>query len=314
MGLEQLVITKSGIRLGVALPQSSSEGSIDVERTQAFARRAEALGFDDLWTVEQITGRIPVLEPLLLLANIAAITTRIRLGVAVVVANLRNPVQLAKAFSSLDQMSGGRVMAGIGLGPGTSAYPAYGIEADHRVSRFIESIDVMQALWTEKEARYAGRFFKLDGVAMEPKPLQRPLPLWVGARSVAALARGVRYGSGWIGAGSEAMPEFLNELATVRRLLEENGRASEHFALSKRVYMATGSEPEAAHESMRRWTGAFYGDPGLADKWAIWGTPEECVEKLGPLVEAGVNHLVLNPVADELEQLEIIAADIAPKI
>jgi alkanesulfonate monooxygenase SsuD/methylene tetrahydromethanopterin reductase-like flavin-dependent oxidoreductase (luciferase family) len=100
----------------------------------------------------------------------------------------------------------------------------------------------------------------------------------------------------------------------MRRLLAEAGRPPGSFALSKRVYLATGPKPEAALDGIRRWIGAFYGDAGLADRWAIWGTPEECVEKLGPLLEAGLDHVLLNPVADELEQVEIIAADIAPKL
>src|SRR6266542_2972443 len=99
------MITKSGIRLGVALPQGFPGGNVDLDLVHGFARRAEALGFDDLWTVEQITGRLPMLEPVTLLANVAAVTNRIRLGIAVVVLNLRNPVQLAKALSSLDQLS-----------------------------------------------------------------------------------------------------------------------------------------------------------------------------------------------------------------
>jgi len=149
---------------------------------------------------------------------------------------------------------------------------------------------------------------------MEPKPAQQPLPLWFGARTEAALRRAVRYGTGWMGAGSESAPDFLGELAIIRRVLAETGRPPGSFALSKRVYLATGPKPEAALDGMRRWTGAFYGDPALADKWGIWGTPEECVEKLGPLIEAGLDHILLNPVADELEQIEIIAADIAPKL
>jgi probable F420-dependent oxidoreductase len=201
------VITKSGIRFGVALPQGFPDGEVDVDRVHGFARRAEALGFDDLWTIDQITGRLAVVEPVTLLANVAAVTTRIRLGIAVIVVNLRNPVQLAKALSSLDQLSRGRLTVGVGLGANANAYPAFGIDPDHRASRFVENLKVMLALWTDKQADFDGRYFHLRGVAMEPKPAQQPLPLWFGARTEPALRRAVRYGSGWMGAGSESVPD-----------------------------------------------------------------------------------------------------------
>src|SRR5438477_4833168 len=170
------MITKSGIRLGVALPQGFPDGIVDLDLVHGFARRAEALGFDDLWTIEQITGRMPLIEPVTLLANVAAVTNRIRLGVAVIVLNLRNPVQLAKSLSSLDQLSGGRLTAGIGLGTNANPYPAFGIEPEHRVSRFVENIAVMQALWAEGRADFQGRYYHLKGVSMAPKPVQQPLP------------------------------------------------------------------------------------------------------------------------------------------
>jgi probable F420-dependent oxidoreductase len=308
------VITKSGIHLGVALPQGFPDGNVDLDLVHGFARRAEALGFDDLWTLEQITGGLPMMEPVTLLANVAAVTNRVRLGIAVIVLNLRNPVQLSKALSSLDQLSSGRLTVGVGLGTNTGPYPVFGVDPDHRVSRFVEDLTVMQALWSEKSVDFEGRYFHLKGVSMEPKPLQQPLPVWFGARTEPALRRAARYGTGWMGAGSESAPDFLEELATMRRLLAEGARRPGTFTLSKRVYFGTGPKPTAALDGLRRWVGAFYGNPSLADRWGVWGTPDECVEKLGPLVAAGLDHILLNPVADNLEQLEIIAADIAPKL
>src|SRR6266516_4732465 len=177
----EAVITKSGLKLGISLPQGSRDGSIDITTVRDFARQAEAAGF----------------------AYLSAITTRIRLGTAVLVTNLRNPIQLAKELSSVDHLSGGRITVGVGLGGNTRMYAAYGLTEDRRVARFIEGVKVMKALWTQPSATLSGEFFQLDGVTMEPKPLQKPHPpLWFGAHTEAAQRRSVSQGDGWMGAGS----------------------------------------------------------------------------------------------------------------
>ena len=139
------MITKSGLKLGIALPQGSRDGRIDIATVRDYALQAEAAGFDDVWTIEQITGRYAVLESVSLLAHLSAITTRIRLGTAVLVTNLRNPIQLAKELSSVDHLSGGRITVGVGLGGNTRMYAAHGLTEGRRVARFIEGIKVMKA-------------------------------------------------------------------------------------------------------------------------------------------------------------------------
>src|SRR5919197_5507431 len=239
----QAVITKSGLKLGVALPQGSRDGRIDLALLRDFAVQAEAAGFDDLWTIEQIVGRYPVLESVSLLAYLAAITTRIRLGTAVLVTNLRNPIQLAKELSSVDHLSGGRITVGVGLGGDTRMYAAYGLTGDRRVARFVEGIRVMKALWTQPSVTLTGEFFQLKGVSMEPKPLQKPHPpLWFGARTEAAQRRAIRLGDGWMGAGSTVVSEFFVELERMQELLAEAGRDASTFPLSKRVYVSINDD------------------------------------------------------------------------
>src|SRR5919198_5792094 len=121
----EAVITKSGLKLGIALPQGSRDGPIDITTVRDFALQAEAAGFDDLWTIEQITGRYAVLESVPLLAYLSAITTRIRLGTAVLVTNLRNPIQLAKELSSVDHLSGGGPSVAVGPPGGPPRYAPY---------------------------------------------------------------------------------------------------------------------------------------------------------------------------------------------
>ncbi|MCI0863994.1 MAG: LLM class flavin-dependent oxidoreductase, partial [Chloroflexi bacterium] len=167
---------------GIAIPQVFFDGPIDMPLIQRWSKRAEALGFESLWTQEAITGAVPILEPVTLLAYLAAVTERVRLGTSVIVAPLRNPVQLAKSLGSLDQMSAGRLIVGLGLGGNPNDITPFGISPEKRVRRFTEIIDVMKALWTQPEAHFQGEFWQLDGLKMEPKPIQKPHPpIWLGA-------------------------------------------------------------------------------------------------------------------------------------
>ncbi len=307
--------TKSGVRLGIALPQGFVDGRVDIGLVRRFAQRAEELGFDDLWSMEQMTGALAVLEPVTLLAYVAAVTTRPRLGTAVLVSTLRSPVHLAKELSSLDNLSGGRAIAGLGLGPSVRVYPMYGLEPEHRVTRFVEGLRILRSLLDQSSTTYDGSYARLDDVRMEPKPLAQPrLPVWLGARSPAALRRAVRHADGWMGAGSETMANFLEQLGYIRGLLAESGREDGSFALSKRVYIAIERDTETAREKLRPWLAAFYNNPGGTEDWAVCGSADHCVEALAPLVEAGANHLMLHPLYDNVAQMETIASELAPRL
>jgi probable F420-dependent oxidoreductase len=310
------VITGSGLELGIALPQGSRDGRIDLTALRDFAVQAEAAGFDDLWTIEQITGRYPVLESISLLAYLSAITTRVRLGTAVLVTNLRNPIQLAKELSSVDHLSGGRITVGVGLGTNTRLYPAYGLAEERRVARFVEGISVMKALWTQPSVTLAGQFFRLEGVSMEPKPLQRPHPpLWIGARAEAAQRRAVVHGDGWMGAGSTNLDEYVVELARMRTLLAEAGRDPSTFPLSKRVYISIDDDDARARQSIEAMMSDFYGirEP-KADAWAVYGPVGRVLDRLQRIRDAGLTHLMLHPVPADLRHLEIITTRIAPQL
>ena len=307
--------TKSGIKLGIGIPQGFPDGNIDLELIQRFVSRAEVLGYDDLWVSEQITGKLPILEATTLLGYVAALSKTIRIGTSVIVSNLRQPVQLAKSLSSLDNLSSGRLTVGLGLGTNTNMYSAYGLDRDHRVSRFMEGVDIMKALWTQSSVDFIGRYAQLEGVSMEPKPVQRPHPpLWFGARVPDAMRRAVKNGNGWMGAGSATNEDYLKEHAELRRILQEETRDPATFSVSKRVYLAISNDEVRARSKLRTWIGAFYGNPDLADRWCIMGNAATVTEKLNEIVEAGSTHLMLNPIYDELEHLEIIAEEVAPNL
>jgi alkanesulfonate monooxygenase SsuD/methylene tetrahydromethanopterin reductase-like flavin-dependent oxidoreductase (luciferase family) len=145
--------------------------------------------------------------------------------------------------------------------------------------------------------------------------VQQPsIPLWFGARAPASLTRAVDMADGWMGAGSTSIPDFLEQIAFVRNLLAERGRDEASFGLSKRLYMAVDTDADRARERMRDWVGAFYGNPALADRWAVTGTPDQILRVIEPLREAGARHLLLNPVFDYDAQLDLIASEIVPAL
>jgi probable F420-dependent oxidoreductase len=301
------------IPCGIAIPQTSAPAEVGFIRN--FLGRAEALGYDSLWVQEQILGDSPMLEPITLLTFAAALTARVRLGTSVILPITRNPIHLAKALSSLDQLSHGRVTLGVGMGGPQVPEAAFGIAKENRSRRFVEVLQVTKALWTQPRATFAGEFWKFENVAMEPKPLQKPHPpIWFGARDEIALRRTVRHGDGWMGAGSSTAADFVKQSTMLRRLLEDAQRDPAKFPISKRVYLALDDNRERAERRLREWFGARYQNAEMAPRVSIWGGVAEVIDKLGELVRAGARHFLLNPVFDDLEHLEKLAADVMPRL
>jgi len=295
---------------GIALPQDLLFQSDDMQPIRTFVKRAEVLNYDGLWVMEGILGRAPSLEPVTILSYVAALTENLRLGVAVILLTLRNPVQLAKSLASLDRVSNGRLDVGIGIG-GHVPEEIFGYTSERRIRRFEESLQVMKSLWTESSVSYSGTFWNFDSVSMKPRPVQQPHPpVWFGARVPAALKRATRYGDGFIGAGSSSFEDFLTQYGLLQHYLEELGRDPKTFGISKRIYVAI--DRDRAESRLREWFGYYYGNAEMASRVAIWGGRDECLDKLGQLVEAGAKHLILNPVLDEMEHLEILSEEIVP--
>ena len=285
------------MEFAIAIPQTNP----DPARIQRFLRRAEELPFAAAWAIEQVIGTIPVLESVTTLTYAAAITRRLRLGVAVLLITQRDPINLAKSLSSLDVLSRGRLIVGVGLGGNTRFYPAYGISPESRVARFRENLEITKRLWTEDNVMLAGRFSSLEGIAMEPKPVQKPHPpIWFGGHAEAALRRAVELGNGYIGAGSIPMATFLED---IKQLPPD-------FPKAKRLYLALGDNLPR----LREWFGAFYRKPELADQVAVWGSPEHIAGEIRRLQDAGVQHVLLHPVFDEEEQMERLAHEVLPRV
>ena len=307
----------SHLPCGIELPQVFFDEPTDMEHISKFAMRAETLGFDSLWLQERIIGDFTMLEPVTLLSYVAAMTTKIRLGTSVILLPLRNPLQLAKAYATLDVMSGGRAIMGVGLGGGHlgSHEDVFGYTRAGRVTRFSEAVQIMKLLWTEPKASFHGRYWHFDNVAMEPKPVQQPrLPIIFGGHHENALRRAVKYADGWMGAGSSSSASFVRESARIRDMLGEAKRDPATFHFAKRVYLAVDHDEARGERRIREWFGRRYKNADLGPKVSIWGSVAKCREQIQAIVKAGVQQIVFNPMFDEAEHLEICAREIMPHL
>ena len=303
------------MRFGIAIPQIFPSGVIEPETIAHWLAKAEALGYDSAWVQEQVLGTIATLDPIPLLSYAAAVTQRMKLGTSVMLTGLRNPVLLAKSLATLDQLSQGRLILGVGLGGYADIYSTFGMSRRARAQRFEEGIELIKKLWTQDKVTFKGRFWQLDDQSINPRPLQKPHPpIWFGTRSVEALKRAVRLGDGWMGAGATPTQDFKEEVELLRHLLEEEGRDPATFALSKRVYVAVDSDKNRATDKLRDWFGRYYRDPDMALRVSVIGNEEECAERLGEIAEQDIELLMLNPLYDFEEQAERLAKDVLPKL
>ncbi|MGA7867856.1 MAG: LLM class flavin-dependent oxidoreductase [Stellaceae bacterium] len=297
---------KDKIALGVALPHRAPE-PIDMAAVRRVAQRAEALGFCDLWVTENSLDHVFCFDPVVVLTYAAVVTTRVRLGASVVVLPVHNPIHVAHQWASLDYVSNGRAILGVGLGR-DHHYEQFQTPREGRVRRFREGVELIKALWTEQRVDYRGRMFQLGNGTMAPKPVQKPRPpIWMGVGHPDALRRTAAIADGWMGSGGSSNAAFIRSVPVLREELEKAGRDPVTFPISKRVFLSVDERPEVARAELHRWFTVVYRNPEGTDASGIYGTPEQVRERLEELVAAGANHLLLNPVTRYEEQVGALA-------
>jgi probable F420-dependent oxidoreductase len=302
------------MHFAISIPQHVADGTFEPAKLRDYLSRAESLGFHSAWTQEAVLSSAPLVAPLELMAFAAACTERLRLGCAVFVSHLHNPVHLAKAISTLDQLSRGRIEVGLGLGGGGRMFSAFEVDPTLLVARFTEGIRLMQACWTETRVTFAGRFWQLDGAAMEPKPFQKPYPpLWIGGSRPAAVRRALRYGNGFFGAGSSTTAQFAHQVSVLRAALAEAQRDLSTFPIAKRVYIAIDDDLTRANERVDAALREIYGSSGLGAV-AVYGSPSTCIRGLREVANAGAELIQLRPLYDDAEQMERLVAEVLGEV
>ena len=300
------------MRYAISIPQFVEDGSFDPAALRTYLTEAEDFGFESGWTQEQVLGTVPSVSPLEMMTYAAACTERLRLGCVVFVTPLHSPVHLAKALSSLDQLSRGRLEIGVGTGGLARPFGAFGVDPTGLVARFNEGLALMKSLWTEPTVTLNGRFWQLDNAPMEPKPFQKPYPpIWFGGNAPAALRRAVRHGDGFFGAGSQTTANFTEQVKVVRREVAEQGRGA--FQIAKRVYIGVGDESVKGRvaEGLRQLY--RFAGPEIAEV-AVSGSPDECAAGLRDVAAGGAELILLNTLFDEPEQMHRLATEVLPQL
>jgi probable F420-dependent oxidoreductase len=298
---------KDRIPFGMSLPHRSPD-PIDMLAVRQVAQRADALGFRDLWVTENTLDHVFCFDPVVVLTYAAAVTTSIRLGVAVVVLPVHNPIHVAHQVATLDYVSHGRAILGVGLGR-DHHYTQFQVSTERRVRRFLEGVELIKALWTESKISYRGSFFQLEGGTMAPKPVQKPHPpIWLGGGHPDAVRRAATIADGWMGSGGSSAAHFARCVPMLQAELEKARRDPATFPISKRVFLSVHERPDVARAELHRWFSTVYHNPEGTDTSGVHGTPEQVRERLEELVAMGANHLLLNPVCRHAEQVEALAA------
>ncbi|MBV9943862.1 MAG: LLM class flavin-dependent oxidoreductase [Solirubrobacterales bacterium] len=303
------------MRFAISIPQYARDSRFDDGTFRAHLQRVEEIGlFESAWAQEQVIGAAGSLAPLQTLAYGAACTERLRLGCAVFVLPLHNPLHLAKAISSLDCLSHGRVEVGVASGGRGRPFGAFGVDAERPVARFNEALALMKACWTEPEIDFDGELWKLKGASMEPKPVQKPHPpIWFGGSAPAGMRRAVRHGDGFMGAGSQTTAQFAEQVRVVRDELSTNGRDPDTFRIGKRVYVHVEDDAARGRHRLEDALTRHYSRGGWSEH-ILAGPAEACTTGIGAVADAGAELILLNPLVDDAGQLERLAAEVIPAL
>ena len=276
------------MRLGIGLTQ---------HHQPELARRVERIGFDSLWIGGHLLWHRPMLDPLTQLAAYAAVTERVLLGTSVLVLPLYPPALIAKSTVTVDVISGGRAVLGVGVGGENPAeFELMGIPVGERGARSTEAIRVIRALWSGDPAEHAGRHYEVPSVAMSPPPAQAGgVPIWVGGRSPAALRRAAAHGDGWL--GIFLSPErYAVALGEVRQQRAALGRDPSALRAAHYVWVRVGPSDaealDAGREYLQRSYSRSFTDAQVRD-FCVIGTAEHVRQRLDEYEQAGCEHLIL---------------------
>jgi alkanesulfonate monooxygenase SsuD/methylene tetrahydromethanopterin reductase-like flavin-dependent oxidoreductase (luciferase family) len=233
---------------------------------------------------------------------------------------LHDPLQLASAVTAVDRLSHGRLDLGVVAGGGARHFGAFGVEKATHVRYFTEGLELMRAAWSdEPRVSFHGRFREVDDLPIQPKPVQRPHPpIWFGGHAPAALARAVRLGDAFIGAGSSTTAAFAEAVSIVRAELAGQQKDPESFTIAKRVYVMIDDDAERARQRAVDGLQRIYGNRPNLDAVAVAGRPADVTRGLSEVMDAGAQMLLLNPVgadvAQDREQMERLALEVISRL
>jgi probable F420-dependent oxidoreductase len=279
--------------------------------------QCEASGIDSIWHSDQLLGRS--LEPVSMLAALAARTARMRFGTSAIVAPFRDPVVLAKQLATIDFLSNGRLLPVLGVGNASDRYwSATGTDAAGRGTRTNEAITLIRLLLEQDSVAFAGSYYRYDGPGLYPRPA-KPIPLWIGGNTQAAFRRTARLGDGWL--GSMIGPD---EAGRARKAIEDEARAcgrsidADHYGMTLMARIGKADDPAVlAARNQHATRMPAEAKTSLTDM-LLAGSPAEVIATLRRYVDAGISKFVLMPMANDIaglmEQTQLLASEVLPAI
>ena len=325
--------------------RGQAEANEDISRrfreTLAFVRLADRLGFDSITKTAHYSAHpFQALQLVPMLARFAAEAPRMRLNAGVLLLPLLSPLHVAEEFATLDVITGGKIILGVGLGYRDVEFKAFGVPRAQRVPRFEANLIAIKRLWTEDTVRMKTPYFELDDASCLPKPLQKPYPpIWVGANADPAIERAARLGDCWYIGPAVEIPAIERQMQLYRRALDAAGKPfPEELPMRREVFVANtraeairlcapylGAKYQAYHAWRQdlpdddRGLGQTFEDL-IRDRFLI-GSPDEVAEQMiGLHRRLGVNHVVMStewagmPESLATETMERIAREVFPRV
>jgi probable F420-dependent oxidoreductase len=325
------------VRVGLRLPSFAlGEQTASLQEMGVYVRRAEELGFETAMLIDHLlvappAYRVTWLEPVTLLAALAGVTRTIRLGTLVLVLPFRDPVAFAKEWGTLDRLSSGRTILGVGVGWNREEFAALRIPIEERGRRMNEMLESITALWAGDDVSYEGRYYRFEHLTIEPKPAQRPHPpIWIGGGTQPSekiygqgvdtvqpvLRRIARYASTWVPHSSATAEMVAGDWAAIQGYMAELGRRPDEMG---RVYsnfvhvLAPGEKPTSAAGKFRVYSGM---DLDYWQDFYLLGEAEQVAERIRGKIEAlgGVDDLILNPLDWDPAALDVLAERVLPLV
>lgn len=313
------------VKFGYLLPtrERIMAGEHETRSVLTLAREAEAMGFDSLWIGDSVTAK-PRHDALSMLAAVAAVTERVEIGTAVLLPMLRNPVLLAQQAATVDRISEGRLILGLGTARDVPAirreFEAASVPFEKRIGRMLEGIRYMRALWQGNpvtwppegpDARDGDGRWQADGIEIAPLPDLTPdrpsgPPIWGGGAADGALKRAGRYFDGWFPSGPSDPEVYGQNWARVQAYAADAGRDPATITPAMYLTLAIDENPARAESALNTYLEAYYNQPAThlrGHQAAFAGTPEAAADWVRGFAEAGARHLCLRPVGDTAEQM-----------
>jgi alkanesulfonate monooxygenase SsuD/methylene tetrahydromethanopterin reductase-like flavin-dependent oxidoreductase (luciferase family) len=263
------------------------------------------LGYDLLFSHHHFLANMQTPQALPILSHLVPYSGRMRLGIGVYIATLEHPVALAEHFATLDQISGGRLVWGVGAGYREDEFKSFGIDLKTRMSRLYESLEVVRLLWSGEEVNFHGKHFTIEGQRISVRPKQQPRPqIWIGANGPKTIIKAASHSDTWLGSPNVKFRWANGNLAAFKEEQERLGidTAGREYPLIRELYIADTDEQarEELHEYLWNEYSAFSNyDPIYRDFYEeMWekafliGSPETVAEKIGILAEGGWNTLI----------------------